>query len=472
MSFVVDSIVMLASQLIFFGFGWIFFMRRLFKDYEIRQRVVQLIYSATFALSCSMFELIIFEILDVLDRESRYFHWRLAICAMLFDLIFLLPYYQLVLFLANFRLSQSIRAYVLAFALWMGYIYFFWRIGDPFPILSSKHGILTIEQGISRVGVIGVTLMAILSGFGAVSCPYTYMSYFLRHVSESDVQMLERRMNQTIDMILSKKRRIAVAERERERNMAGRDGQPGRMGFFGRVFTSVVGSGGGGGAGDDLLDSNIPALKQEIAAMEEFSRQMYLEIADQHAARERIAYSKTWKGRYFNALGYFFSGYCVYKIVMCTVNIVFDRVGRVDPVTRGIGIVVDYLGIDFDVPFWSQQISFLLVGVIIVTSMRGLLIKLTKFFYAISSSGSSNIVVLFLAQIMGMYFVSCVLLMRMSMPREYRTIITDVLGDIQFSFYHRWFDVIFLVSAIFALLFFYLVHHKAAEPVPALKPVR
>lgn len=61
-----------------------------------------------------------------------------------------------------------------------------------------------------------------------------------------------------------------------------------------------------------------------------------------------------------------------------TVNIIFDRVGRKDPVTRGLEIAVHWCGFNIDLAFWNQHISFLLVGCIVVTSIRGLLLTLTK----------------------------------------------------------------------------------------------
>lgn len=455
MSFLVDSVIMFTSQVLFFGFGWLFFMRRLFKDYEVRQYVVQVVFSVTFAFSCTMFELIIFEILGALSSSSRYFHWKLNLYVILLVLIFVVPFYIGYFVVSNIRLLQRQRL-LFACMVWFTFMYFFWKLGDPFPILSPKHGILSIEQLISRVGVIGVTLMALLSGFGAVNCPYTYMSYFLRNVTDSDILALERRLLQTMDMIVSKKKRIAMTRRQMYQR--GED-QNRQTGFWGMI-KSVTSTQTGG--------ENLSLIQQEVDGLEELSRQLFLETVDLQATKERIEYSKTFQGKYFNFLGYFFSIYCVWKTFMATINIVFDRVGKTDPVTRGIEITVNYLGIQFDVKFWSQHISFILVGIIIVTSIRGLLITLTKFFYAISSSKSSNVIVLVLAQIMGMYFVSSVLLMRMSMPLEYRSIVTEVLGELQFNFYHRWFDVIFLVSALSSILFLYLAHKQAPEKHMAL----
>jgi hypothetical protein len=61
--------------------------------------------------------------------------------------------------------------------------------------------------------------MAVLSGFGAVNAPYTYMAYFLGSISDADLQASEKRLMQTMDMIISKKKRIAAAEKQRYSNV-------------------------------------------------------------------------------------------------------------------------------------------------------------------------------------------------------------------------------------------------------------
>ena len=108
-------------QVVFFLVGWIFFVKMLFRDYELHHNLVQLIFCVNFrylswlditlittkklfSLSCTMFELIIFEIISFLDKNSRwigstpyrlilcdilfrYFHWYFAIYFMLFMVI-------------------------------------------------------------------------------------------------------------------------------------------------------------------------------------------------------------------------------------------------------------------------------------------------------------------------------------------------------------------------------------------------
>ncbi|CAN7979438.1 unnamed protein product [Ixodes persulcatus] len=60
--------------------------------------------------------------------------------------------------------------------------------------------------------------------------------------------------------------------------------------------------------------TDIGQLKQSVDALEEFSRQLFLETVELHNMLERIEWSKTFKGKYFNFIGYFFSLYCIWKI--------------------------------------------------------------------------------------------------------------------------------------------------------------
>uniref|UniRef100_V9IGI9 G protein-coupled receptor 89 n=1 Tax=Apis cerana TaxID=7461 RepID=V9IGI9_APICE len=53
--------------------------------------------------------------------------------------------------------------------------------------------------------------MALLSGFGAVNYPYTSMAYFMRPVTYADVQAIEKRLLQTMDMIVAKKEKNSIS---------------------------------------------------------------------------------------------------------------------------------------------------------------------------------------------------------------------------------------------------------------------
>ncbi|KAG0015165.1 Golgi pH regulator B [Entomortierella chlamydospora] len=241
----------------------------------------------------------------------------------------------------------------------------------------------------SRVGIIGVTISAILSGFGAVNGPYSNLFFFLRQVTNADIKLAEKKCMQTFEMIAEKKKKIVIQETRLK-----------------------------------ALDTNsrvdLNGLKQEVAALEGISRQLFMDIDDLYAE----------------------------MLAMALINTLFNRTGSTDPITALISKVVSYTNMTIDVRFWSQQLSFFFVGLMIVLSIRGLLQELSKFFKAFSRHISSSNIILFLAHIMGLYFLSSILTMRQNLPLEYRSIISDSLGSLEFEFYHRWYFHCWTVIAI------------------------
>lgn len=62
------------------------------------------------------------------------------------------------------------------------------------------------------------------------------------------------------------------------------------------------------------------SLKHEISSLEEFNRELFLEMSELKMEQDRIKFSRTILGKFYNFLGYFFSGYCLYKLFMVSVR--------------------------------------------------------------------------------------------------------------------------------------------------------
>ncbi|KAJ3313969.1 hypothetical protein HDV04_001275 [Boothiomyces sp. JEL0838] len=260
---------------------------------------------------------------------------------------------------------------------------------------------------IGRVGLVGVTIMAILSGFAAVNSPYSNLSVFLRPVSDKDVQKAEHNLLSSLESLISSKKRNS----------------------------------------------------HDVQAKEMFLTQMFMDYDNLLLDREKSKLATSWRGIYSNILGYFFSFYCIYKVLTSIINLIFSRTNGKDIVTRILNIMVHWVGLDLDLEFWSAQLSFILIGIMVIVAVRGFIMQFSKVSLMATTTNSDSPIA-FLTHLMGFYLSSVVLMLRINLPVQYRIVITSLLGDLEFQTFQRWFDLWFLISVLVSAVFHYVPYKQ------------
>ncbi|KAJ2135545.1 hypothetical protein GGH17_002336, partial [Coemansia sp. RSA 788] len=337
---------------------------------DAQRAVVYGTFSLVFAQGSVLFELIVFEISGVLSKDLRWRAWRADLGFLLFTIMVVLPLCQAFVVLTNRGRRARIpvvRRAVYAVVLWAVFFYAFWRLGTWLPLDSFSRireatgaaDMVSIEPVTARVGVVGVALMAVLSGFGAVNAPYRQLFVFVHRVTPAQLERMRRQLHHSLELLVDKKKMLAQLDATEEK--------PVSLATMARGLLRL----GDRGAGE---------LRSEIEALERLTQELFADVEAMCLEHDRYEASRTLAGRSRNVVGYFFALFCLGKIAMTLCGILFNRVGHSDPVTSALTLAATHVSPDFDMAFWSQQLSFAMVGLMVIGSVRGLLIQFTKLF--------------------------------------------------------------------------------------------
>lgn len=145
-----------------------------------------------------------------------------------------------------------------------------------------------------------------------------------------------------------------------------------------------------------------------------------------------------------------------------------------DPVSRTLAFILRVFSggtFTLDVKSFSQYLTLVFVGFISISSLRGFMTHMQRFFSFLRGGAISSVVfVLLLTELLGFYTVSTLLLLRRQLPEQYRAAVTDAIGgDLEFDSYHKGFHAIFLITAMASIgLFWQLARRTKSEAMDRL----
>lgn len=422
------------------------------------RKISAVVFSVTIALSAVLAELLLCEISNSFDPAARGFALRVTVASLLSLLVIAIPLLELysMISTAGWKFSGREKgrlrlAWVIEVLGFMVWIVGFWTIGTKLPVThlrnlpgATQDGL--IEGSLERIGIIGISLMASLSGFASVSALWQNFGVKHRPVQETDIARKQTGLESTQSMILAKQSRLRALNRKMSDNPS--------EGFLQKAMTSIRGNA-------DMQERKT--LEFEIQGLKTMELSLASGVSLLQSRRSAQLRARTPFGRVLVMFSYAFSIYCAYRIATTSISI-FRRFtatysspleiantassGSADPITQLLALLAKHYDPSLDRAAWSRQISFLLSGIILLASLSAVMQTFhffARFTPSLIYTAQANLALL-VSQVCGMYVISSALLMRGRMPKDVGSVISDALGTgvLEPAWVDRWFEGWFL----------------------------
>ncbi|KAK6501895.1 hypothetical protein TWF481_009714 [Arthrobotrys musiformis] len=450
----------------------------------VYRRLSAVVFAITLGTTGVLGELILCEIMDWGDLTARWLLFRCTTNILLVMLIIVAPLLEIYSFVHRrdentiellsptastkrmgvWRRKSKSVAMILMFGTWM---WLFYKLGDhlPLPPIDEAlfpHGNVSFEttakgisdECLSRLGVIGVSLMALLSGFGAISAPWYCFARRQKPVTETDLRRAQGGLEATNVMLESKRQKLATIERK-----LNSKGSPDVNTGAGGILTKMMSSLRGGN--DDFKEAS--ALQMEISGLVAMQNSLTNEVQNITTRLKDQSRSQTVLGRLYGIVQFAFAIYCIYRISSTSLlrfsawstaahggTVTFSQK---DPIGNILAVIIKHYDPDLNREAWSRNIGFAFSGVIILGSLNSVLTTFNMVTKAAPSVWGHAGLALAVSQVTAIYVMSAAVLLRSSLPRDMGSVLGTALGVmLDVRWVDGWFDSVFLVGSAVTLV--------------------
>ncbi|RCK55947.1 Golgi pH regulator [Candida viswanathii] len=463
---------------------------------ELRNNVIGFIFSSTMALSVGLIMLILLELGNLLDADSRLGLFKFTINTLMLLLVMVLPISILSLLTVQDGLPRTGKSVGLIVGLYIFWLVILHKCGDLTQSFNTGSRNF-IEKIINQVSIVGITILAILSGVGSTSTPYKiFEKYKLvnpddRDVGDLDINTAIQYFNNTSTLLVKRQQELDKLQmatggtiynmpKDDDDDSAGTLSAPKRLSLLHRVqsFANIP-----------TRNTEETELTNEIESLKSLRNSLYNDLVkaisryhdqnlEQNIRLEQILEWANWG----------LAVYCVYRIINVfliklpilyiygeddyTIQSEVIDSGEEKSISRdalAITLSKVILTIFYNLPVSESQLvnqlSFILSASLFVCSFSNVLTtfkSFSKFFPGhLGSTTTKNwLKYLVVAELVGVYVIATALLIRTNLPANLSNQISQILSlsgsSVQGAnsaikevvFIDNWFDKIFAITCV------------------------